>query len=295
MIVHNNDVVAPAKLHAETHMGAVQLTVADLARSIRFYETIVGLQLLVEQDGYATMAAGDSTLLALIEQPTARRVRNHSGLYHFAILVPSRVALAQVLYNLIEHEVQIGGSDHLVSEALYFSDPDGNGIEVYRDRPRSEWPYENGKPVLGGLPLDYQGILRELGDEAPQQPQNLQLEPATVMGHVHLHVNDLAAAADFYCNVVGFELIMNWNQAMFISAGGYHHHLGLNTWAGIGAPPQPADAVGLRHYEIVLPSIEDKRQLIDRLSQSGVAYQEQDDGLMVHDPAGNGIFFTVNS
>ncbi|MCB0064227.1 MAG: VOC family protein [Caldilineaceae bacterium] len=286
---------APAEvLDGATRMGAVQLTVADAARSVDFYQQVLGLQLQEQRHGWAALGVGGANLVELVEMTGARQVRNHSGLYHFAILVPSRVALAHVLRNLIQHEIQIGGSDHLVSEALYFSDPDGNGIEVYRDRPRAEWQYEKGKPILGGLPLDYQGILRELGAGSSPQQEGLQLEPTTVMGHVHLHVSNLAAAVDFYCNVVGFELIMDWNQASFISAGGYHHHLGLNTWAGVGAPPLPADAVGLRHYEIVLATREEKQRLIERLTQSGVAYEEQDNGLSVRDPAGNGILFTVS-
>lgn len=279
-----------AVLDAATQIGAVQLTVTNLTRSITFYQTVLGLQVQEQREGAAALGVGGPNLVELVEKPMARQVRNHSGLYHFAILTPSRVVLAQVLHSLIEHEIQIGGSDHLVSEALYFSDPDGNGIEVYRDRPRSEWQYENGRPVLGGLPLDYQGILRELAQGV--EPLH-QLDPATVMGHVHLHVNDVARAVDFYCNVVGFDLIMNWNQASFISAGGYHHHLGLNTWAGVGAPPLPADAVGLRHYEIVLASPEEKQRLTERLTQANVAQKAQNGGLFVRDPAGNGVLFTV--
>jgi catechol 2,3-dioxygenase len=277
-----------AVLHAETHIGAVQLTVADLARSIAFYTQVLGLQVQDRSDGQARLGVGGPHLVELVEMRGARQVRNHSGLYHFAILTPSRVVLAQVLQNLVQHRIQIGGSDHLVSEALYFSDPDGNGIEVYRDRPRHEWQYENGKPVLGGLPLDYQGILRELDNgAAPLQ----QLDPATIMGHMHLHVADLAAATDFYCNVVGFDLIMNWHGAAFVSAGGYHHHLGLNTWAGVGAPPQPADAVGLRHFEIVLANAAERQRLIARLDQAGIRHESGSDGLFVRDPAQNGILF----
>lgn len=284
--------LASATLHADTHVGAVQLTVANLDRSIAFYQEVLGLQVHEQRSNGAKLGVGGSHLVELVELPTARQVRNHSGLYHFAILTPSRVVLAQVLRNLLQRNIQIGGSDHLVSEALYFSDPDGNGIEVYRDRPRSEWQYENGKPILGGLPLDYQGILRELDDDvAPLQ----ELDTATVMGHIHLHVADLSAAVDFYCNVVGFDLIMDWNQASFISAGGYHHHLGLNTWAGVGAPPQPADAVGLRHYEIVLANAAEQHALMARLDTAGIAHEARVNGLFVRDPAQNGILFVTDA
>ena len=279
-----------ASLDTATHMGAVQLTVADLTRSIAFYQAVLGLQLLERSAYEAALGVADRHLVELVEMPNARQVRNHSGLYHFAILTPSRLVLAQVLRNLIQHNIQIGGSDHLVSEAIYFSDPDGNGIELYRDRPRGEWQYENGKPVLGGLPLDYQGILRELAAGAAPLTQ---LDPATVMGHVHLHVGNLPAAVEFYCHVVGFDLIMNWNQASFVSAGGYHHHLGLNTWAGVGAPPQPADAVGLRHYTIVLANQSELDALVTRLDAAEVAHETRSDGLFVRDPAQNGILFVV--
>jgi len=277
-------------------MGAIQITVVNLARSIAFYTGVLGLQVYEQRTGQAKLGVGGPHLIELVELPNARQAPNHSGLYHFAVLTPSRLVLAQVLQSLIQHEIRIGGSDHLVSEALYFDDPDGNGIEVYRDRPRNEWQYENGKPILGGLPLDYQGILRELDEHAGSLQQ---LDPATIMGHVHLHVADLPAAVDFYCNVVGFDLIMNWNQASFISAGGYHHHVGLNTWAGVGAPPQPVDAVGLRHFEIVLANATEKEQLINRLDQAGIVYEVPDyaadsEGIFVRDPAHNGILFIMN-
>lgn len=279
-----------ATLHPATHIGAVALTVANLDRSLKFYRQVLGFQLHTRTDDGAALGAGGADLLHLVELPTARQVTQHSGLYHFAVLTPSRVALAQVLRNLVHHQTPIGGSDHLVSEAIYLSDPDGNGIEVYRDRTRTEWQYEKGLPVMGSLPLDYQGILRELnGDNA----QWSGLDPATVIGHMHLHVGDLGAAVKFYLEVVGFDLIMNWNGASFVSAGGYHHHLGLNTWAGVGIPPQPADAVGLRHYEIVLADAAERTALLTRLTQAGHKFVEQAVGLFVRDPAQNGILFRL--
>ncbi len=279
-----------AVLHPATRIGAVQLTVTNLARSLDFYQQVLGFQLHQRNGAAASLGAGGEDLLQLVEVPTARRVNRHSGLYHFAVLTPSRLALAQVLRNLIEHQIQIGGSDHLVSEAIYLSDPDGNGIEVYRDRPRESWQYESGRPVLGGLPLDYQGILRELINETGPWSG---LEPTTVMGHVHLHVAHLPPTVRFYLDIVGFDLIMNWNNASFLSAGGYHHHLGVNTWAGVGAPPPPPDAVGLRHYTIHLVNQAEQVNLVTRLEQNKVAFTERNDGLFVRDPAQNGILFVV--
>ncbi|MEZ4713102.1 MAG: VOC family protein [Caldilineaceae bacterium] len=282
-------------IHPGASMGAVQLTVADLARAVDFYRRVLGFQLHEQSDGQANLGAGRQTLLELVELPGARHVTHHSGLYHFAVLTPSRVALAKVLRSLAEHQVRIGGSDHLVSEALYLSDPDGNGIEVYRDRPRAEWQYEGDKVVMGGLPLDYRGILGELnGNGAAGNGAAWQgLEQETIIGHMHLHVSNLAAATAFYTNVVGFDLMMEWNGAAFLAAGGYHHHLGINTWAGVGAPPQPADAVGLRHYVIQLPEQSALERLIQRLDANSVAYEQRSDGLFTRDPAQNGILFVV--
>lgn len=275
-------------LHPATRLGPVQLTVTNLTNSVAFYQQVLGFQVHQRTRDGAKLGAGGADLLALVEMPQARRVSHHSGLYHFAVLTPSRLALAQVLRSLVAAGIQIGGSDHLVSEAIYLADPDGIGIEVYRDRPRREWRYENGRPVMGSLPLDYQGILRELVDEpAPWSG----LDSATTIGHVHLHVAHLPPTVHFYQEVIGFDLIMNWNNAAFFSAGGYHHHLGTNTWAGVGAPPQPADAAGLRHFVIQLAEQAERDRLLERLAHNGVAFEVREDGLFVRDPAQNGILF----
>lgn len=280
----------PVSLHPATQLGAVQLTVSNLARSLAFYQQVLGFQLHDLSDGQANLGVEGTDLLELVEVPNARRVTHHSGLYHLAVLTPSRLALAQVLRSLVVQGVPIGGSDHLVSEAIYLADPDGNGIEVYRDRPRTQWRYENGRLVMGGLPLDYQGILRELADEA--EPWS-GLDPATVIGHIHLHVGQLRAAVEFYTQVIGFDLVTTWNQAAFYAAGGYHHHLATNTWAGVGIPPQPADAVGLRHYVVQLANAAEKVALSERLERAAVHFVERAAGLLVHDPAQNGILFRV--
>lgn len=283
------ETASETKLHPATHMGAVQLTVSNLENSLAFYQQVLGFQINEQSDGQANLGAGGETILQLVELTNARHVTHHSGLYHFAVLTPSRLELAKVLRNLVEYGIQLGGSDHLVSEAIYFSDPDGIGIEVYRDRARSEWQYENGLPTMGSLPLDYQGILGELKAEVGEWQG---LDPATVMGHIHLHVAHLPATVAFYTKVVGFDLIMNWHNASFFSAGGYHHHLGANTWAGVGAPPQPADAAGLRHYTVHLAEAAEKDHLLARLDAEAVQFEERADGLFVRDPAKNGILFT---
>ena len=237
----------------------------------------------------AYLGAGRTPFVVLTEVPGARHVANRSGLYHFAVLTPSRLALARSLRRMIEAGVSIGGGDHLVSEAIYLSDPDGNGIEVYRDRPRSTWAYEHGQIKMDTLPLDYRGILAELdGDQSAWTG----LDPATVLGHMHLHVGDLAAAGKFYTEVVGLDFMVNYGgSALFFSAGGYHHHLGVNTWAGVGAPPPPPDSVGLRYFEIQLANAQERANLLDRLQAGGVTYEVRDRDLFVRDPAQNGLLF----
>jgi catechol 2,3-dioxygenase len=282
-------VTEAGKLHPATRLGAVHLTVSELDRAVAFYTDVLGFQVHDRAGEKAYLGAGRQPFLVLTEVRGARHWRNRSGLYHFAILTPSRLALAQSLRRLVETGTPIGGGDHLVSEAIYLSDPDGNGIEVYRDRPRSTWAYEHGEIKMDTIPLDFRGILAELdGSHAPWQG----LAPDTSLGHMHLHVGDLAAAGKFYTDVVGFDFMLNYGgSALFFSAGGYHHHLGVNTWAGAGAPPPPADAVGLRYFEVQLADAAEGAGLLQRLEAAGVSYEVQGRDLLVRDPAQNGLLF----
>jgi catechol 2,3-dioxygenase len=276
-------------LHPATRLGAVHLTVADLDRSLRFYEEVLGFQVQERSGQTAYLGAGRAPIVVLTSVKGARHVPQRSGLYHFAILTPSRLALARSLRRLVETNTQIGGGDHLVSEAIYLSDPDGNGIEVYRDRPRATWAYEHGQIKMDTLPLDFRGILAEL--DGTREPWT-GLEPETVLGHMHLHVGDLAAAGKFYREVVGFDFMVNYGgSAMFFSAGGYHHHLGVNTWAGVGAPPPPAGSAGLRYFEVQLAAESERAHLLARLEAAGAAYEARGRDLFVRDPAQNGLLF----
>ena len=279
-------------LPAETDVGLVHLTVADLARSLTFYQERIGLQLHEQRGETAVLGAGGDDLLRLTEVAGARSASGHSGLYHFALLLPSRADLSATVGRLLRLSTPLtGAADHLVSEALYLNDPDGNGIELYRDRPRSEWRHVDGRIQMDTLPLDLDGLLRAAG---PRTGAEL-LPPATVMGHVHLHVADLASAIAFYRDVIGFDLQMRYGSAAaFLSAGGYHHHLGINTWAGVGAPPAPADATGLRYWQIRLPDEDALGELSGRLVGAGVDVTPHMDGLLVHDPAGNGVLLSVH-
>jgi catechol 2,3-dioxygenase len=279
-------------IHPDTTIGFVHLTVANLDRALTFYQAKLGFQLHRRNGDTAYLGVGGPDLLVLTEQPGARSVSGVTGLYHFAILTPSRVALAQSLRHLAETRTPLQGfSDHLVSEALYLADPDGNGIEIYRDRPRSEWPRQNGQLQMATDPLDIEGILAELG---PQPEPWTGLQPETLIGHVHLHVATIPAAEAFYIDTLGFDPILRYGpSASFVSAGGYHHHLGLNTWAGVNAPPPPPDAVGLRYFTITLPDAAALAAVVERIERAGVAFQENDGIVFMPDPSQNGVVLSV--
>jgi catechol 2,3-dioxygenase len=232
-------------LPPDAHIGQVSLTVRSLQQSKQFYVDVLGF----EADGIRLSPPGGRTLIELHERSDAvAKPRRSSGLYHFAILVPSRAALGRSLRRLAAQRWPMSGAaDHLVSEALYLDDPDGLGIEIYRDRPRESWRVVSGELAMATDPLDLQSIHDEPGAETPWHG----LEAGTIMGHVHLHVPHIDHAEAFYCGRIGFEpIVRRYPGALFVAAGGYHHHLGLNTWAGVGAPPAPENAVGLRSFTI---------------------------------------------
>jgi catechol 2,3-dioxygenase len=272
---------ATGRLPDTARLGAVHLVVADLDRSVAFYQDAIGLRLHRREDPVAAMGAGGEDLLVLHEEQTARRAGRHAGLYHFALLVPSRDELARSLQRLAVTRTPIdGASDHGISEAIYLPDPDGNGIEIAADRPREMWPSLD--TLSRPAPLDLHGLLAVVGDTAPVR----HADPATVVGHVHLHVNDIAAARRFYEEVVGFDAMSVLPNAIFVSVAGYHHHLAYNTWRGAGIPGAPRDGVvGLRHWTILVDaaSVAAARA---RLAAAGVEVAERDGGILVHDPAG---------
>ena len=276
----------------ETRLGCVSLSVADLERSLPFYTQALGFLLHRREGEHAYLGSGREDLVALTELPGAHQPGRASGLYHFAILVPSRLALAQSYRNLTAVRAPITGfADHLVSEAIYLSDPDGNGIEIYRDRPRSDWEFEGDVLKIGTEPLDTDALFAELQTEGTPL---VGLHPETVLGHMHLQVASLPEAQDFYQHVLGFDLVMNYQtSAAFLSAGGYHHHIALNTWHSLGAPAPAAGTTGLWYYSVVLPGIREMESLISRIEQAGVDYEMQLGSLALHDPSQNCILFTV--
>ncbi len=277
-------------LPGTTAIGPVELTVRDLARSLDYYTLRIGLERLPQDDsGPVVLGAAGFPLLSLVENPAARTVRGTTRLFHFALLVPSRPDLANVLARLAATGTRLSGaSDHGVSEALYLSDPEGNGIEIYRDRPEEAWPRAGGNLAMVTEALDLAALLAE-GNEAPPAPA---LPAETIMGHVHLHVRNLAEAERFYVGVLGFEEMQRYGpSALFVATGGYHHRIGLNTWQGEGAPPPPPDATGLRHFLIRLPDRQALDQVGERLRAADRPVEPRGGGLFTRDPSGNGLHF----
>lgn len=278
----------------QTHIGSVSLKVADLKRSEQFYTDVLGMHVQGRGDGKLSLGGQDGPrLLELIEIPGAMpRPRRSTGLYHFAILTPKREALGLSLRRLVETGYPLhGAADHLVSEALYLDDPDHNGIEIYRDRPKNEWHFDGNAVRMANEPVDLESLLKDAGDQ-----DSHGLQRGTTMGHIHLHVRDLDEAEGFYCGVLGFDVMLRWPpSALFISAGGYHHHIGLNTWAGVGAPPPPEDAAGLKRFQIVLPNSAAKDQVLARLKENGTNVEDQEGGMAFHDPSQNGICLVVSA
>jgi catechol 2,3-dioxygenase len=270
-----------------TSMGTVRLTVADLDAVRDFYRDAIGLTELESANGIVRLGTDEALVELHGDAGAPPRPRGTSGLFHLAIVVPSRADLARALQRVAEAGWRLSGaSDHLVSEALYLSDPEGNGIELYRDRPRQEWPIRDGQIQMDTLPLDLDGVLSELRREDATSG----MPAGTRIGHVHLNVGDLSAAEAFYAGALGFDVtVRGYPGALFVSAGGYHHHVGLNTWAGEGAPPAPEGSRGLGRFEIVLPDKRALENLERRITGDGIEYRREEGILHLVDPSRNHI------
>jgi len=277
------------RLPNETHLGRVRLQVSDLARSLVYYEHVLGLRVIEHSEGRAVLGAhgDDRALVELRERRGARPVprRGRIGLYHFAILLPDRPSLGRFLAHLEELGAYAGMSDHFVSEAIYLTDPDGLGIEVYADRPRSTWKNEDGQLVMTTVPLDVESVLHAARDSSGGAMWR-GMPASTVIGHVHLHVGDLENAAAFYHAGLGLDkTVWNYPGALFLSAGGYHHHLGTNTWAA-GAPPAGPDDARLLEWEVVVPSVADAEAVARSLTTARSDVKSDRSDWLAADPWG---------
>jgi catechol 2,3-dioxygenase len=279
-------IAARESIDAATSLGAVSLTVSDLGRARAFYEQVLGLvpSPAAPDDGPLSLtdAGGGPALVVLHEDRNAAPFdTRRSGLFHLAILVPSRIELARSLRRIADARWPLSGaSDHLVSEALYLRDADGNGIEIYRDRPRTHWPYDGrGAIQMDTLRLDLSGLLSEQDGDDVSDAAASAIAAGTRIGHVHLQISELGAAERFYCDVLGFDAtVRTYSGALFVSAGGYHHHLGLNTWQTRGAPPPSAGSLGLRSFEVLLPDDAALIRALDRVEAAAIDLDRLDGG-----------------
>jgi catechol 2,3-dioxygenase len=264
------------------HMGRVELSVSDLGRSLEYWEGSIGLRLLGRDGGTASLGA-DTELVRLVEEPGAASARGHAGLYHVALLLPTRRDLARWLAHAAQSQTPLEGlSDHAVSEAIYLRDPDQHGIEIYADRPRAQW---DGRvtELMTTLPLDVESLFEELDEP------RLALPDGTIVGHTHLCVADVNSTVRFYRDVLGFELMAQLGpMAAFLARDGYHHHVGANTWESRGAAAAPEGTARLLSAAIVLDDEADLARVADRAGAEVV-----DGSLVVHDPSGNRLVLTA--
>ncbi len=283
------------RLPETTHIGHVHLKVADLNRSLAFYRDLLGLREVGRDGPTAFLAARPEgpVLIALTKWAGAQpKPPGTTGLYHVAIRLPNRQALARVFKRLVDHRWPFHGfSDHKVSEAIYLPDPDNNGLELYRDRPREQWPWRNGQVAMRTDPLDVEALLAEVAaDPTPWSG----IHPDTDIGHVHLNVRDLDEAEAFYHGRLGLDVTQrDYPGARFFAAGGYHHHVGTNIWAGTGAPPPPPNAVGLHHFSICLEEQAAFERLARHLRDNNTPVVGRNGLLRLQDPSGNGIVVTA--
>lgn len=289
-------------IHPKTKIGHISLTVANLDNQIAFYQQVMGFKLHWKENGKAGLGAGGADMLRLVEQADVKKYRGVTGLYHVAYLFPNRRELAIAVGRLFALKYPNSPTDHILTKTTYLDDLEHNGIELYCESPDDgTWIFKDGKYESyrkdgswsdGREPLDVDALFEHLqeGDKL-----DAPIPPDARIGHVHLHVRNVDEAIDFYHGVLGFDVMGNVKdfQMAFVSAGGYHHHLGLNTWQGRGAPPPPPDAVGLRFFTIELPTQQAYDDVVARVDKAGIPSNQIDDGLLIHDPSQNGVVLTV--
>ena len=277
------------KIDPKTEIGTVRLAVKDLPGMKKFYRDMIGLAIINDNQQSVKLGVGDLPLVELISNPDGISHPNSTGLFHIAILLPNRPELGRWLKHFISIGYPLDGvGDHLVSEALYLSDPEGNGIEIYRDRPKETWEYIDGQIQMGTKSVDLESLLEQASPNIFSG-----LPEGTKMGHIHLQVNNVSKTAAFYQDILGFDLIAKMPGAGFLSAGGYHHHIGMNTWRSMGGGIAPADSLGLVDYQIVLPSSSSQESIANKLSSHEINFSRQNGTLRVQDPAGIWIEFVL--
>ena len=289
-------------IHPKTQMGEISLTVANLDNQLEFYQKVMSFKLHWREGNRAALGAGGKDILHLIEEPNVKKYRGVTGLYHVAYLFPNRRELAIAMARLFALKYPNAPTDHIMTKTTYLDDLEGNGIELYCESPEDgSWTFKDGKFESyrkdgswsdGREPLDVDALFTHIKEEDRiDQP----VPPELKIGHVHLHVRDVDEAVDFYHGIIGFDVmgIAKTFQAAFVSAGGYHHHLGLNTWQGRGAPPPPPDAVGLRYYTVDLPAQAAYDEVIARVDAAGIPSNMTEAGLLLHDPSQNGVILRV--
>lgn len=272
-----------------TFVGEVSLNVMDLERAVQFYQEVIGFKVLEKTAQKAVLTVNGKVPMLTINQPSKviPKEERTSGLYHFALLLPTRMDLSAFLDHLQVQRYPYGASDHDVSEALYLSDPDGNGIEVYWDRPTSEWSWSGGEVRMVVERLDETGLLSQ------RQAAWCELPEDTLMGHIHLHVADLKKSETFYRKGLGFDVVSRYGQAYFISTGGYHHHIGLNTWNGVGVPAPKQNSVGLHWFTLVMADEAARDRAIKQLQAIGADVNQESGQYVALDPSGNEIHLVV--
>ena len=275
-----------------TFVGHVKIRVQNLNRSLQFYKDILGFDILEQTASAAKLTTDGKTSFLSLEQPenVIPKQERTTGLYHFAILLPEQKDLANIVVHLVQNGIRFGSSDHLVSEALYLNDPDGNQIEIYRDRVPSEWKWSDNEVDMAVDPLDFDTLLKHA---TPDQPWD-RMPKASVMGHVHLHVSELIKTEEFYVKGLGMEVVNRFgDQALFLSYGKYHHHLGVNTWNGVGIPAPAENSVGLESFTLLFDNDEVRKQAVMNLEKIGAKILEEENQYVTVDPSGNRIVLAV--
>ncbi|HET7770066.1 MAG TPA: VOC family protein [Chloroflexota bacterium] len=288
------EVQADPVIDPRTHLDHVHLVVRDLSKVLPFYTDIIGLKVHRRDGSFAALGAGAHDLIRLTQDPDAPSGERTAGMYHFSLLVKERADLARWLRRIAQTKTPVEGLVHHApaAEAIYLPDPEGNTVELNWDPPREVWSRVSQEGFRGNLPLDTDALfgLIEGEDDASWQGA----PPDTTFSHIHLYVGDLHSAARFYKGVIGFEQVTEFRgQAMFVSAGGYHHHVAFNLWKGRGIPPQPRGAAGLKYYVVQTPEPAELDRVLGRVRAAGLPLEESEAGLLVRDPAGLGVVLTA--